>query len=96
MKIIDISQASGTLAEYVRTLSEEPIVIMDGAQPLAILTLMDKEDRDSWVLADDPRFKAIIEQAEEEDRAGLGYSSEEVRRMFGLPEPVEAPGSTTP
>jgi hypothetical protein len=41
-------------------------------------------DLDTASLADDPKFMAIIEQARAQRRAGLGMSSDEVRRALGI------------
>lgn len=85
MKTLDVSQATGTLSQYVRELNLEPLVLTDGDQPVAALMPIEEADLETVALSANPKFWAVIEQARAERRAGAGLSAEEVRRQLGVP-----------
>jgi hypothetical protein len=83
MKRIDISEATGSLGQYVREL-DGPLVLTDGGQPIAALMPIDDADLETIALGSNPKFLAVIEQARAQSRAGAGLSPDEVRRELGL------------
>jgi PHD/YefM family antitoxin component YafN of YafNO toxin-antitoxin module len=84
MKTIDVTEATGSLAEYARNLSDQPILITEAGRAVAALLPVDDEDLDALALSTNPRFIAILETARAERRAGRSLSSEDVRRELGL------------
>jgi PHD/YefM family antitoxin component YafN of YafNO toxin-antitoxin module len=84
IKHLDLEKAAEPLAHYVRQLANEPLYIMDGGQPVAVLVPLDEDDAMSFALAGDPHFLALVERARAEARAGLGVPAAEVRRSLGL------------
>ena len=85
MKRIEVSEAIGELADYVRRLDdEEPVAITDGDQVLAVLIATPNSDWESVSLSLNPKFQAMIERScRSHDREG-GISLEEIMQEFGL------------
>lgn len=44
MKIIEITEANATLAEYTSSLSEAPVIITSNGQPIAALVTLENVD----------------------------------------------------
>jgi antitoxin (DNA-binding transcriptional repressor) of toxin-antitoxin stability system len=85
VKTIEVSQSDDSLAECARAAAREPLVLTDGGVPIAALVSIDDVDLESLALGADPEFLALIEQARAQHEAGLGLSTEEVRRELGIP-----------
>lgn len=82
MKSVEISDATGSLAEYAREAVEEPLVLTDGGKPIAALVPIENADLETATLCTDPRFMALIERARTRRRTEGGISSEEMRRRL--------------
>jgi hypothetical protein len=82
VKKIDLTQATGVLAEYVKNIEDEPIVIVHRGFALAALVPLGNMDYESIELANNPRFLAILEESRASYEREGGISSEEVHRMF--------------
>lgn len=82
MKIVDIAEATATLAEYTTDLSEEPIVITNNGKPIAALITLENVDLETISLSSNPKFIELIERSRR--RAEGGISSAEMRRKLGL------------
>lgn len=84
MKRLEISEATEKLADYIRQLDEEPVVITDGGQVLAVLVATPNSDWESVSLSLNPKFLAIIERSRRrQDRDG-GIPLEQIMEEFGL------------
>jgi antitoxin (DNA-binding transcriptional repressor) of toxin-antitoxin stability system len=86
MKNIEVTQANDSLGQSVRSLAGEPLLVTEGGVPIAALVPIDEFDLEPLALGRDPRVMAILEEAREQCRQGLGFSSEAVRRELGLSE----------
>jgi hypothetical protein len=84
MKKIEITDATSSLGQYARELTEEPLVLTEGGHAVAALLPVDDADVESLTLSLRPKFQAIIEQARAEYRSGASLSADEVRRELGL------------
>lgn len=84
MKIIEISAANASLAEYTSHLAEEPVIITNDGQPIAALVALEDADIETISLSTNPTFIALIEQSRARRRAEGGISSTEMRRRLGL------------
>jgi hypothetical protein len=89
MKTLEIDQATAPLAEYARDLEDDPVILTRGGHPVAALTSLENVDWETISLSTNPKFIALIERVRTQQAAQGGYSSEEVRRMFGLPKQEE-------
>lgn len=84
MKIVEIAQARGTLAEYTSSLSEEPVIITRNGEPIAALINLENVDLETISLSSNPKFIQLIERVRSRQRAEGGISSNEMRRRLGL------------
>lgn len=84
MKIVEIAEASATLAEYTSSLTEEPIIITNNGQPIAALVTLENIDFETIALSSNPKFIEMIERSRERLRAEGGISGNEMRRKLGL------------
>jgi antitoxin (DNA-binding transcriptional repressor) of toxin-antitoxin stability system len=85
VKIIELSAATRSLAEYTQGLDEEAIIVTSDGHPVAALVpLPDGRDWDEELssLGMNPKFLRIIAQAEEEFNAGKKLSFEELSRRL--------------
>ena len=84
MKIVEISDASATLAEYTSDLSEEPVIITSNGQPIAALVTLENVDLETISLSTNPKFIELIQRSRQNRRTQGGISSQEMRRRLGI------------
>jgi len=84
MKVIEMSNAKATLAEYAKNVVNEPVVVTSDGKPVAALLSIDDIDLETVSLSTNPDFLAIIEHSRARLRAEGGISSQEMRRRLGL------------
>jgi deoxycytidine triphosphate deaminase len=76
VKMIELTQATEPLAEYVKTIEGEPVVIVHRGFALAALVPLDNMDYESIELANNPRFLAILAEVRASYAREGGVSSE--------------------
>ncbi|MEW6668214.1 MAG: type II toxin-antitoxin system prevent-host-death family antitoxin [Thermodesulfobacteriota bacterium] len=84
MKRIDISEATGSLAEYVRDTTQEPVIVMEGGRPVAALVPIEDADLETVSLSSNAEFIALIERSRLRHGVEAGISPAEMRRRLGL------------
>jgi len=84
MKIVEIAEAKGTLAEYTSNLRQEPVIITVNGEPIAALVNLENVDLETISLSSNPKFIDLIERSRARRRGSGGISSEEMRRRLGL------------
>ncbi len=84
MRTIEIAKATGSLAEYAKEVSKEPIIVMVKGKPTAALVPIENADVETVTLSTNPQFIALIERSRAHQKAGGGISSTEMRRRLGL------------
>lgn len=84
MKRVEVTEATGPLAQYAKELHEDALLIMEHGRPLAALVPVGDADSETISLSTNREFMAIIEKSRASLRESGGVSSEEVRRRFGL------------
>lgn len=62
MKTIDVADANTTLAEYARKRLREAVIVTRRGKPVLAVTPV-KGDWESIVVANNPRFLAIVERS---------------------------------
>ncbi len=87
MKVVEQSEATGTLAEYAAEINSGPVIITSRGQPIAALVPIENADLESVALSTNPQFLELIEHSRTRARSEGGLSSEEMRRRFGAPTP---------
>ena len=85
MKIAPLAEVKDRLSAYIDAARESAIVVTRNGKPVALLTpIGEGDDLDSLLLAHDPKFIRLLEQARQRVRAGRYLTSEqfwrEVRR----------------
>lgn len=85
MKSIELTKATGPLAEYAATLSEGPIVVTKGGRPVAALISVRKSDLESLLVSNNQRFQAILKKSRAEYRRKGGISPAEMRERLRKP-----------
>jgi PHD/YefM family antitoxin component YafN of YafNO toxin-antitoxin module len=80
MRTIELSTATGSLAEYAHDLDDEVVVLTENSEPVAAIVSLKHVDSESLALSTNPELLAIIEQARQEIAAGQSMSLDEMRR----------------
>jgi len=92
MTTLAIEKATAPLAHYARQMNGRTLVLTKKGRPVAALTPLENTDWESIAVSTSPKFIKIVQRARAQRRAGLGYSSDELRREFGVPKrPRRAP-----
>jgi hypothetical protein len=84
MKTLDISGTTA-IAEAVLGLNGEPLAVMDGRNPIAVLLPVEGADLETHSLSMNEQFLRIIERSRKRQAAEGGISSEEMRKRLGIP-----------
>jgi prevent-host-death family protein len=84
MKIIELTEATETLATYAVKVAQEPVIITVKGKPVAALVAIENADLETVSLSTNPAFLALIERSRARHQAEGGRSSAEVRRRLGL------------
>ena len=82
MRVIDIAQAKSSLAEYVREVAKEPVIVAKNGKPGAALMALKNADLETVSLSTNPEFLAIIEESRARQQAEGGISGKEMRRKL--------------
>ena len=82
MKQIELTEATRPLAEYVKEMDGQSVMIMYKGVALAALVPMDNADYETVSLRTNPEFMAMLERSSARGRKEGGMSTEEMRKMF--------------
>src|SRR5262249_3412407 len=85
MKKIDIKEAASFLARYAPKGDEDPVVLMRGKKPVAVILPTGTADLETISLSFSPVFRSIMRESVRSLAREGGISSEDLRREFGLP-----------
>ncbi len=78
MKIVPLAQVKDQFSAYIKESQTSPIVVTKNGKPVALLTgIEDREDLDSLLLAHNPHFVDLIEQARKRVRRTGGVKSDQ-------------------
>jgi len=83
MKTLELSEAKGSLSEYVRKARRETLVLTRRGKAVAAMMPLGEEDYFSMRLASNPEFIAIIERGRAQYKAEGGISLEGMWRKYG-------------
>jgi prevent-host-death family protein len=84
MKVLEISKATASLADYANEVSNEPMVLTTNGKPVAALLSIADVDVESLSLSSNPEFLAILAESRARLKAEGGISSQEMWRRLGL------------
>jgi len=94
LKRVAIVKATASLAEFVRHLHGDVLVLTEAGQPVAALVPIQEMDMESLAVGTSPKFLDVIERARRRHEQEGGISQEEMRRRLGLP--ASAKGKAAP
>ncbi len=81
-RTIQLDEATQPLANYVREMDGESIVVMKKARPVAVIMSMKNVDAESFSMSQNPKFLAIIKRSRRRQKREGGLSSKEMRRKL--------------
>ena len=84
MKIVALEEATITVTELVELAKVEAVILTLGGQPLVSVRDVSGSDWESASLANNPRFKALIEQSRRSYQEKGGIWLEQLRRDLDL------------
>ncbi len=84
MKTIEISTASGTLAEYAGDLEDDFVVLTSNNTPVAAIVSLKNVDPESLALSTNSEFLEIIDKARQEISAGETIPLDSMKKELGL------------
>ena len=82
MKILEKSDATGSLAEYTADIEKEPVIVTSDGIPIAALVPIGNVDLETMSLSTNAVFIALIERSRARHRTEGGISSDEMRRRM--------------
>jgi prevent-host-death family protein len=78
MKIAPLAEVKDHLSAYIDASRKSPIVVTRNGKPVALLTpILEDEDLDCLILAHDPRFLRVLEDARKRIRGGRYLTGKE-------------------
>jgi prevent-host-death family protein len=89
MKKLSIQKATASLAEYVRTIDGEPLVVTVAGKPVAALVPVEGLDLEGLAVGTNPDFLDLIEHSQRRMKKEGGIPAEEMRRRLSIPMPTE-------
>lgn len=81
-----------SLAQYVPSLGEEPVVLTANGRAVAALVALPNADAETVALSTNPTFLAIIERSRRRHDKEGGISPDQMRRRLGLKRGRRRPG----
>jgi prevent-host-death family protein len=83
MKIAPLAEVKDRFSAYIDESRESPIVITRNGRPVAMLiAIEDEDDLDGLLLAHNPRFLQILEEARQRVRVTGGVPLDDSRRRL--------------
>ena len=85
MKIAPVADVKAHLSSYLKQCEESPVVITKNGRPVAMLVPVSNEDEkelERLILAYSPRFRRLLEEAEESIEQGRGIEHEDLWRAL--------------
>ena len=82
MKTIELSEATGSLADYAYQSLTEPVTFTLDGKPLAFIASAVGADEETIALSANPRLREIVERSRESHRKQGGITAAEMRRQI--------------
>ncbi len=82
MKILELNQATDSLADYARKVQKEPVILTDEGKPVAALISIENADWETIALSTNRQFIELIERSRERHKGEGGISSAEMRKRL--------------
>src|SRR5438552_150174 len=85
MKIIAVENVNLSVPEVANLAKAGPVILTRRGKPLAAVKDLSHSDWESIALANNPRFRSLIEESRRSFREEGGIPLEDVRRELGVP-----------
>ena len=82
MKIVDIADATASLAAYAKKVGKGPLVVTNRGKPIAAIIEIKNADLETVTLSMDPDFLALIKRSRDRARNEGTISADEIRRRL--------------
>jgi prevent-host-death family protein len=82
VKKVEVTDATESLAAYVRQADVGPVVVTKEGRPVAALVLLENTDLETFALSTDPDFLELIQNSRSRYARDGGLSSAEMRRRL--------------
>ena len=84
MRVIEKTEATAPLAEYMAEVEKEPLIVTSKGKPIAALVPIENADLETVSLSTSRKFLELIERSRARQHAEGGISSDEMRRRLGV------------
>jgi hypothetical protein len=84
MKLVALEKSALSVSDIAMMAKNGPVILTRKGKPLAAVKDLSGKDWESVSLANNPRFRAIIEEARRSYRQHGGIGIDEVRKELGL------------
>src|SRR5262249_6563987 len=84
LKTVDIGQTRDLFAQFVAEPEHDPIIVTQKGRPIAVVQAVHGADVETISVSLNPQFQALMEKSDKRYAQEGGFSSEEIRRYFGL------------
>ena len=82
VKKVEVTDATESLAAYVRRAGTGPVVVTEEGRAVAALVLLENSDLETFALSTDPEFLELIQDSRSRQAHQGGLSSAEMRRRL--------------
>ena len=82
MKLVEMKEATASLAAYARKVASEPVIITRAGRPFAALFSVANIDAENVCLSSNPRLLAILERSWARLKSEGPVSEADMRRRF--------------
>ncbi len=82
MKLVEKTEATGTLAEYATNIRNGPVIVTEDGSPVAALVPIENADLETVTLGTNQQFLDLIERSRMRALNEGGISGEEMRRRL--------------
>jgi len=87
MKIVSLAEVKARFSYFVDACTESPIIVTRNGRPVAVLApIVDEQDLDSIFLAYHPRFRKLLEEADQRITEAGGIPHEEFWAQASKPD----------
>jgi len=81
MRIASVAEIKAKFSGYLRASEQGPVVITKNGKPVAVLlSITDEDEIERILIAHSPKFRSIVELAEQQVREGKGTKHEDFWR----------------
>jgi prevent-host-death family protein len=84
MRTLDVTKATGPLADYAREIKKGPVLLTRRGKPVAALVSVRNADAETLALSTSPLFMALIDRSRSRLKSEGSLSQGEIRRRLSI------------